>query len=153
MFDGGKDGGVKGLLEVLLGERGALDVVRRPDLLRHALGPGVEHGLDLGAVQVDEHVDVQEEVRLRAHQHDGRRGVVRPDLGHPLLGDVVEGGGVDHAEAEDEDVRVGVGQCSEAVEFLLKCHGSIDGLVFAPSVIGLCRVCARIAERIVHGII
>ena len=130
VFDGGEDGGVERLLQVLLGEGGALHVVRRPDLLRHGLGPRAQHRLDLGAVQVDEHVDVQQEVGLRAHQDDGRRGVVRPDLGHPLLGDVVEGGGVDHAEAEDEDVRVGVGQGPEAVELLLGTRGGKrDGLV------------------------
>lgn len=119
VLNGGEDGGIERLLQVLLRERRALHVVGRPDLLRHAAGPRAQHGLDVGAVQVDEDVHVQEEVRLGAHEDDGRGRVVRPDLRDPLLGDVVEGGGVDHAEAQEEDVRVGVGQRPEFVELLL----------------------------------
>jgi len=117
---GGKDGGVKRLLQVLLRERRTLHVVRRPDLLCHAPSPGAQNGLDVGPVQVDEDVDVQQEVRLSPDQDDGRGRVVRPDLGDPLLGDVVERGGVDHAEAQEEDVRVGVGQSPEFIKLLLK---------------------------------
>lgn len=42
-----------------------------------------------------------------------------PDLGDPLLGDVVKGGGVDQTEAEEEDVGVGIGQRSEFIKLLL----------------------------------
>lgn len=42
-----------------------------------------------------------------------------PDLRDPLLGDVVKRGGVDHAEAQEKDVRVGVGQSPEFIELLL----------------------------------
>lgn len=120
VLDGGEDGGVKRLLQVLLRERRALDVVRGPDLLRHAPRPGAQNRLDVGPVQVDEDVHVQQEVRLGPDQNDGRRRVVRPDLRDPLLGDVVERGGVDHAEAQEEDVRVGVRQRPELIELLLK---------------------------------
>lgn len=120
VLDGGEDGGVKRLLQVLLRERRALHVILRSDLLRHPLRPRAGHGLDAGAVQANEHVDVQQEVRLRAHQDNGRGGVGGTDRGHPLLGDVVEGSGVDHAEAQQEDVRVRVGQRSELIKLLLK---------------------------------
>lgn len=43
-----------------------------------------------------------------------------PDLRNPLLGDVVKRGGVDHAEAQEEDVRVGIGQSSESIKLFLK---------------------------------
>lgn len=119
VLNGGKDGRVKGLLQVLLREGGALDVVGRPDLLADAPGPGAQHGLDFGAVQVDEDVDVQQEVQLGPDQNDGGGGVVGPDLWDPLLSDVVKGGGVNQAEAEEEDVGVGVGQRSEFIKLLL----------------------------------
>lgn len=119
VLNGGKDGRVKGLLQVLLREGGTLDVVGRPDLLADAPGPGAQHGLDFGAVQVDEDVDVQQEVELGPNQNDGGGGVVGPDLWDPLLGDVVKGGGVNQAEAEEEDVGVGIGQRSEFIKLLL----------------------------------
>lgn len=59
VLNGGKDGRIKGLLQVLLREGGTLDVVGRPDLLADAPGPGAQHGLDVGAVQVDEDLHVQ----------------------------------------------------------------------------------------------
>lgn len=43
-----------------------------------------------------------------------------PDLWNPLLGDVVKGRGVDHAEAQEEDVGVGVGQSPELIKLLLE---------------------------------
>lgn len=100
-------------------EGGTLDVVRRPDLLTDAPGPGAQHGLHFRAVQVDEDVHVQQEVRLGPDQDDGGGRVVSPDLGDPLLGDVVEGGGIDQTEAEEEDVGVAVGQRSEFIKLLL----------------------------------
>lgn len=117
---GGEDGGIERLLQVLLRERRALDIVRRPDLLRHAASTGAQDGLDVRSVQVDEDVHVQQEVRLGADEHDGCGRVVSPDVRHPLLGDVVKRVGVDHAEAQEEDVRVGVGQSSEFIKLLLK---------------------------------
>lgn len=42
------------------------------------------------------------------------------DVRDPLLGDVVEGGWVDHAEAEKEDVCVSVRQGPEFVKLLLR---------------------------------
>lgn len=42
------------------------------------------------------------------------------DVRDPLLGDVVEGGGVDHAKAQQEDVCVSVGQSPEFVKLLLR---------------------------------
>lgn len=42
-----------------------------------------------------------------------------PDLGNPLLGDVVKRSRVDHAEAQEEDICVGVGQSPEFIKLFL----------------------------------
>ena len=120
VFDTRKDVRIKRLLQVLLSQRGTLHVVRGPDLVCHAPSPRAEDRLDLAGVQVDEHVDVEQEVRLGADQDDGRGAVTGPDLGDPFLGDVVERCGVDDAETQDEDVCLGVGERAETVEFFLK---------------------------------
>lgn len=120
MFDGGENGGVESLLKVLLCQRRALHVLCGPDLLGDTPSPRTEHGLHLVSVQVDENVDVQQEIRLSPDQDDGRRRVARADLRDPFLGDVLEGGRVDHTEAQQEDVRVSVGQRAEAVKLFLK---------------------------------
>ena len=49
------------------------------------------------------------EVHLSANEQEGRLAPVLLDLGHPLLLHVVIGVGVDDAEADQEDVCVGVG--------------------------------------------
>lgn len=59
VLDGSKDGRVERLLQVLLRQRGALDVVCGSDLVRHAPSPGAQNRFDVGLVQVDEDVDIQ----------------------------------------------------------------------------------------------
>ena len=49
------------------------------------------------------------EVHLSANEEEGRLAAVLLDLRHPLLSHVVVGVGVDDAEADQEDVCVGVG--------------------------------------------
>lgn len=119
VLNGSKNGRIKRLLQVLLCERRTLHVVCSPDLVRHALCPGVRDWLDVRLVQVDEDVHVQQKVGLSPYENDGCGRVVGPDLWNPLLGDVVERGGVDHAEAQEEDVCVGVGQGSESIKLFL----------------------------------
>lgn len=58
------------------------------------------------------HLGADEQVR-----HAGR---VLLQLRHPLLSHVLETGGVDHGEADEEDVGHGVGQRPEAVVVLLR---------------------------------
>ena len=70
-------------------------------------------------VQMYEDVHVVAKVRLSPDQNDGRGRVAGSDLRDPLGGDVVEGDGVDEAEAEDEDVHMGVAQRAEVAELLL----------------------------------
>ncbi len=59
------------------------------------------------------------QVGLGAHQQHGRIRAVVLQLSRPLVPDVLEGGGVGHLEAQDEDVSVGVGERPQPVVALL----------------------------------
>lgn len=113
------DGRIKDLLEVFLSQSRALDVGRGFYFLGTELRSLLRDGLLFALVQLDENFDVLPEVRLRPHQDDGRLGAVAPDFGNPLLTHVLEGRGADDAEAQQEDVRVGIAQRPELVKFIL----------------------------------
>lgn len=68
---------------------------------------------------MDEDIHAVEKVRLGPHQNDGGDGVAGTDLRDPFGSDVVEGDGVDQAEAQDEDVHVGIAQRAEVAKLLL----------------------------------
>lgn len=68
---------------------------------------------------MDENIHAVEKVRLGPHQNDGGGRVAGADLRDPFGGDVVEGDGVDQAEAQDEDVHVGIAQRAEVAKLLL----------------------------------
>lgn len=63
------------------------------------------------------------------------------DLGHPLLLDVLEGRGCDDAVADEEDVRLRVGERAEAVVVFL------SGGVEEPECVGI------IADHDGHGVV
>lgn len=104
-------GRVDDLAQLLLDAGRALDVAHRPQpagrspALRHAdrlLVPLLQHGADLVHLA---------QVRLRAHQDEGRAGGgrrMRADLGQPRVLHVTQRVGPDDGEAEDEDVCAGV---------------------------------------------
>lgn len=119
MADGGVNGAVKHVFEVALRQSGTLHVVLGSDPASQPPGPAVGHRFGSALIQADEDVHVVAEVGLGAHQHDGRDGVAGTDLRDPFGGDVAEGDGVDQAEAQDEDVHVGVAQRAEKAELLL----------------------------------
>lgn len=54
------------------------------------------------------HLDVFSEVALRPDEDERSEGGVSPDLWDPLLWDVLEGGGADDAEAQQEHICAGV---------------------------------------------
>lgn len=60
------------------------------------------------------------QAHLGAYEQVGHAGCVLLQLRHPLLSDVLEAGGVDHGEADEEDVGHRVGQRPEAVVVLLR---------------------------------
>lgn len=68
---------------------------------------------------MDEDVHAVEKVRLGPHQNDGGDGVAGTDLWDPFGGDVMEGDRVDQAEAQNEDVHVGIAQRAEVAKLLL----------------------------------
>lgn len=70
------------------------------------------------------HLDVVPEVALRPDEDERREGRVSPHLGDPLLGNILERGGTDDAEAQQEHVGAGVTQRTQLVELLLE--GSED---------------------------
>lgn len=119
MPDGGMNGAVKHVLEVALSQSRTLHIVPGSDPASQSPGLAVGHRFGAALVQADEDIHVVAEVRLSAHQHDGRERVASTDLRNPFGGDVVEGDGVDQAEAQDEDVHMGVAQGAEMTKLLL----------------------------------
>lgn len=89
------------------------------DPLLQPPGPARAHWPGAPLVQVNEDVHVVAEVRLSPDQNDGRGRVAGTDLWDPSGGDVLKGDGVDQAEAEDEDVHVGVAQRAKMAKLLL----------------------------------
>ena len=70
-----------------------------------------------------------------------------PDLRHPLLLDVPVGEEGEHAVAEEEDVRVGIGEDSQRVELLLA--GGIEEPHLIHSVAGAVRLLDRYLRCVV----
>lgn len=113
------DGRVEHLLQVLLRERRALDVRHGAGLFGQRPRVLLGHGLLAAPRQLDQHLDILPQVALRAHQEDGRQRAAPADLGHPLLPHVLEGGGADHAEAEQQGVGAAVAEVAQFVELVL----------------------------------
>lgn len=113
------DGGVKHLLQVLLCQCRALDVRDRAHFFRQRPGVLLQHRPLPPSGQLDQHLHVLPQVALSAHQQDGGQGAAAADLGDPLLPDVLEGGGADHAEAEQQGVGSAVAEVAQLVEFIL----------------------------------
>lgn len=120
VLNASNDGRVKDLFEVLLSQGRALDVGGGFDLLGTQLRRLLGHRFLFALVQLNEDFDIFSEIRLSSNEDDGGFGAVAPDLGHPLLRDVLEGGGADHTEAQQEDVRIRVAERPESVELILQ---------------------------------
>ncbi|MEE6525349.1 hypothetical protein FKM82_025302 [Ascaphus truei] len=103
-----EDSRVKHLLEVLLRQGGAFHVSHGPDLFCQGASGRRRHGLLPIPRQLYEDLNIFTEVTLGAHQDKGCAGAVLADLGDPLFGDILEGGGADDAEAQDKHVCLGV---------------------------------------------
>lgn len=56
---------------------------------------------------------------MSPNQNDGRGRVASTDLRDPFGGDVIKGDRVDQAEAQDEDVHVGIAQGAKVAKLLL----------------------------------
>ena len=110
---------VKDSLQSFLCEGGALEVLDSPHLPPQPRPLTARHGLLLAGRQRLHHLHVVPEVGLGAHQDEGSLGAEVLDLRHPGLLHILESGGGDHAEADDEDVRLGVGERPQLVEVRL----------------------------------
>lgn len=73
------------------------------------------------------HLDIFSQVALRADKDERRGGGVSPDLWDPLLRNVLEGGGANHAEAQQEHIGAGVTERPQLVELILERRGGGGG--------------------------
>lgn len=69
--------------------------------------------------QIVHHLDIFSEVTLRPDEDHRSEWRVSPDLLNPLVRNVLEGGGTDHAEAQQEHICTGVAQRPQLVELIL----------------------------------
>lgn len=107
---------VKDVLESLLGQGRALDVLDSTELSGHSLTIFSLDGLHLLLTELAENGVLlvvalllrwaQIELGTDNQARDARAVVV--DLGEPLLADVLEGSGRDDGEADKEDIGLGV---------------------------------------------
>lgn len=66
------------------------------------------------------HLDIFSKVTLRSDEDERSQWGVLSDLGDPLLRDVLEGGRIDNAEAQQEHVHAGVTQRAQLVKLVLE---------------------------------
>mmetsp|Transcript_14192 Transcript_14192/g.41738 ORF Transcript_14192/g.41738 Transcript_14192/m.41738 type:complete len:226 (+) Transcript_14192:211-888(+) len=106
------DGAVEHILEPLLCQRRALEVVYGADLPSELLAQSRVDGVArLGGVSA--------QIKLGADEHHGRPGAVLAQLRHPFVAHVLQGGLAHEAEGDDEHVGVLVGQGAQPVVVLL----------------------------------
>src|SRR3989338_4520465 len=107
----GAEGVAEDLAEAVGGERRGLHGAKTVGHRRSQLLSAGELHLSRGG-----------EVALEAHQHYGRGGAPVGDLGVPLGGDVGEGVLAGDRVADEEQIRLRVGQRPQAVVVLLPCR-------------------------------
>lgn len=119
MLDGSKNSTVKHIFEVVLRQSRTLHVVVSSDPACQPSGLTVCHWFGSLLGQLNQNVHVVAKIRLSPNQNDGRGLVSSTDLWDPFGGDVLKGDGVDQAEAQDEDIDVGITQRAKMSELLL----------------------------------
>ena len=119
VLDGSKYSLVEHIFEVVLCQSRTLHIAVSSDPVCQPPGPAEVHWFGAPLVQMDEDVHVVAEVWLSPDQKDGRGLVPSTDLWDPFGGDVLQGDWVDQAEAEDEDVHVGIAERAEMAKLLL----------------------------------
>lgn len=100
---------VKDVLQPLLRQRRALDVLDRAQLAREPLALVVGDRPLLLARELLNHLRVVPQIDLRAHDETWHARTVMVHFRKPLLLDVLERGRGRNAEAHQEDVRLRVG--------------------------------------------
>ncbi len=110
---------IKDILQLILRQRRALDILDGPQLLGHALPILLANRLHALLGQLLPHLRVFAQIDLGADDEAGHPGAVVVDFGEPFLAHVLEGGGGGDAEADEEDVGLGVGEGAETVVVFL----------------------------------
>jgi hypothetical protein len=110
---------VEHVLELVLRQRTALDVLDGAELPRHALAVLFPHGRHLLLCQLLPDARVVPQIHLRADDEARHARAVVVYLGKPLLAHVLEGGGRGDAEADEEDVGLGVRERPQSVVIFL----------------------------------
>lgn len=119
VLDGSKNSRVKHVLEVVLRQSGTLQVVASSHPACQPSGLAVGHWFGAMPGQVNQDLHILAKVRLGPNQDDWRGPVPGADLRDPLGCDVLEGDGIDHAEAQDEDIHVGITERAKMPKLLL----------------------------------
>jgi hypothetical protein len=110
---------VEDVLQALLRQRRAFDVLDRAKLPRKALALLKRDGSLLLPLELFHHLRVVAQVYLGADDQTGDARAVVPDLREPLLLYVLERGRGRYAEAHEEDIGLRVGERAQAVVILL----------------------------------
>lgn len=99
---------IKHVLELVLSQRAAFDIFHRAQVLGHALAVLAADGAHLLLGKLFAHAGIIPQVDLGTDNQARDAGAVVVDLGEPLLANVFERGGRRDAEADEEDVGLGV---------------------------------------------
>jgi hypothetical protein len=110
---------VKDIFELKLRERAAFDVFDRAQVLCHPLAVLFPYGRHLLLGQLRYYLLIVPEIHLSADDQARHAGAVVVYLWEPLLADVFERGGRRDAEANEEDVGLGVRERAQAVVIFL----------------------------------
>jgi hypothetical protein len=110
---------VKDVLETLLRQRRTLDVLNRTELACETVTRLRRHRSLLLACKLVHYLRVVTQIDLGADYEARHTGAMVPDLGEPLLLDVLKRGWRGHAETHEEDVRLRVRERPESVVILL----------------------------------
>lgn len=120
-MENGQDCFIEDSLKAFLCERWALQVALCSDLLSQLHSVLVGEWFLLHVKQPSQSFGIISKINLCSYEDVRHIGHADFQLGDPLLLDVVVRGRVHHREADQEHVRVGVGQGSQLVVVLLPC--------------------------------
>lgn len=110
---------IKHILELVLRQGTTLDVLHGAQLLGHPLAVLFPHRLHLLLGQLVLDTRIISQIDLCTDYEAGDTGTVVMDLWEPLLADVLERGRGGHAEADEENIGLGVGEGSESIVIFL----------------------------------
>ena len=113
---------VKHALEALLGERRALEVLGGSDIARHLVTLCVGDGLHPSVSELGDGLWVFSKIELGSDKNHGDVWCVVTDLRSPLGADVLKAWRADEREADEEHVRLRIGQGPESVVIFLTCR-------------------------------